>query len=91
MPDNSNPTWSGNVQVEYRSLRLLECCDKSSQALFTEIVRGSLVPIDWHVEWCDPEDGGEEEEEEAFFTEGGEWEGWVGLREILAFRSSVVQ
>ncbi|GMH85267.1 hypothetical protein TrVE_jg13628 [Triparma verrucosa] len=70
VPDNSNPTWSGNVQVEYRSLRLLECCDKSSQALFTEIVRGSLVPIDWHVEWCDTEDGGEEEEEEAFFTEG---------------------
>ncbi|GMH89471.1 hypothetical protein TL16_g11464 [Triparma laevis f. inornata] len=49
---------------------LLECCDENSQALFTEIVRGSLVPVDWHVEWCDPEDGCEEEEDEAFFTEG---------------------
>lgn len=39
VPDQNNPTWSGNVQVEYRSLRLLECCDKPSQALFTEIVR----------------------------------------------------
>ena len=69
VPDQNNPTWSGNVQVEYRSLRLLECCDEPSQALFTEIVRESLVPVDWHVEWCDPVPI-EEEEDEAFFTEG---------------------
>ncbi len=67
VPDESNPTWSGNVRVHYQAVRLLECCDGRSQALFNEIVRQSVKPVDWQVEWCQPT---EDEEEEAYFTEG---------------------
>ncbi|GMI35223.1 hypothetical protein TeGR_g7930 [Tetraparma gracilis] len=73
VPDKSNPTWEGDVDVHWTSLRLIECCDEggASQALFTEIVRDSVVPVSWQVEWCQPSlEEEEEEDDEAFFTEG---------------------
>jgi len=71
VPDSENPTWTGTVECNFQMLRLVECCDESSQALFNELVRESVVPVDWQVEWCDPRmEEEEEDDDEAYFTEG---------------------
>jgi hypothetical protein len=71
LPDVENPTWQGDVVVNWQMLRLVECCDASTVSLYNELAKESIVPVDWNVEWCEPETGEEEEEEEdAYFTEG---------------------
>ncbi|CAN0469469.1 unnamed protein product, partial [Ectocarpus sp. 12 AP-2014] len=39
VPDGINPTWAGDVAVNQLAVRLLECCDKRSMALFKQLVR----------------------------------------------------
>lgn len=49
MPDRDKPTWEGDVALNPYVLRLLECCDGRSVALFKQVVRESALEIDWRV------------------------------------------
>ncbi|CBJ26068.1 hypothetical protein Esi_0018_0183 [Ectocarpus siliculosus] len=60
VPDGINPTWTGDVAVNQlgieinsfaslQTVRLLECCDKRSMALFKQLVRESAIEVDWDV------------------------------------------
>lgn len=53
VPDRDAPTWEGDVTLNPLVLRLLECCDGRSGALFKRILRRSAVSIDWTV--CVPQ------------------------------------
>jgi hypothetical protein len=60
VPDKINPTFKGNVQLDHRTVHLIECVDVKSMALFNKIVRDSVIKIKWDVEWFEEaEDGGE--------------------------------
>ncbi|CAN0037399.1 unnamed protein product, partial [Sphacelaria rigidula] len=49
VPDNADPTWEGDIPLNPIVLRLLECCDGRSMALFKQVVRDSALEIDWSV------------------------------------------
>jgi hypothetical protein len=51
VPDKENPTFQGHVQLDHRTLHLIECVDGNSMALFNKIVRDSVIKIKWDVEW----------------------------------------
>jgi len=53
VPDRQNPQWSGRVPLNYKTLRLLECCDDNTHALFKTLNKLHLVPINWNVEYFD--------------------------------------
>lgn len=59
VPDKLNPTFDGHVQLDHRTVHLIECVDQKSLALFNKIVRDSVLKIKWDVEWyeecCDDE------------------------------------
>lgn len=49
VPDREAPTWSGDLPINPLNLRLLECCDGRSMALFKQLVRESAFEVDWNV------------------------------------------
>ncbi|CAM9168076.1 unnamed protein product, partial [Hapterophycus canaliculatus] len=49
VPDCSAPTWTGDVALNPLAVRLLECCDNHSIALFKQLIRESAVEVDWDV------------------------------------------
>eukprot|EP00903_Cladosiphon_okamuranus_P008689 g8325.t1 len=49
VPDREAPTWKGDVSVNPLTVRLLECCDSRSVALFKQLVRESAIEVDWGV------------------------------------------
>ena len=51
VPDKMNPTFDGSVQLDHRTVHLVECVDNVSDALFNKIVRDSIVKVRWEVEW----------------------------------------
>lgn len=53
VPDKENPTFDGLVALDYRTVHLIECVDKKSDALFNKIIRDSIIKIKWNVEWLD--------------------------------------
>lgn len=40
----------------HRTVRLVECVDTSSRALFNKLLRDSIVKVRWEVEWCEETD-----------------------------------
>ncbi len=58
VPDKVNPTFDGQVQLDYRTVHLIECVDGKSMALFNKIVRDSVVRVKWDVEWYEENDQG---------------------------------
>ncbi|CAM9184016.1 unnamed protein product, partial [Ectocarpus sp. 6 AP-2014] len=60
VPDGINPTWTGDVAVNQLAVRLLECCDKRSMALFKQLVRESAIEVDWDVSIHHRVTGGED-------------------------------
>lgn len=66
VPDKINPTFKGNVQLDHRTVHLIECVDGKSLALFNKIVRDSVIKIKWDVEWF-------EEAEDSPGTGEGTW------------------
>jgi hypothetical protein len=73
VPDKENPTFDGEVQLDHRTMRLIECVDGASLALFNKIIRESVLKVKWRVEWYDEEnhDGAGQESEEQ--GGGGAW------------------
>lgn len=53
VPDPAHPIYQGKIPLDYRVVRLRDCMDMSSVALFNEIVRRSEVKITWEVDWFD--------------------------------------
>jgi hypothetical protein len=53
VPDKSNPTFDGQIELDHRAVRLVECVDGKSNALFNKIVRDSVVRVNWEVDWFD--------------------------------------
>ena len=51
VPDKQNPSFDGNVLLDYRSVHLIECVDGRTDALFNKIVRESVVRVKWEVDW----------------------------------------
>ena len=49
IPDLDRPVWSGLVALDRRALRLVECCDDASRALYGCLCRASCVDVDWRV------------------------------------------
>ena len=59
VPDKVNPTFDGTVQLDHRTIHLIECVDGNTDALFNQIVRESTAKCKWDVEWFE-EGGGDE-------------------------------
>ncbi len=55
VPDKLNPTFDGEVQLDHRTVHLIECVDGKSMALFNKIIRESVLKIKWDVEWYEEE------------------------------------
>ena len=55
VPDKENPSFDGMVLLDYRTVRLIECVDGQSDALFNKIMRDSIVKIKWDLEWFENE------------------------------------
>lgn len=55
VPDKLNPTFDGHVQLDHRTVHLIECVDGKSAALFNKITRDSVVKVKWDVEWFEEE------------------------------------
>ena len=53
VPDKQNPTFDGYVQLDYRTVHMIECVDGVTDALFNKIVRASTVKVKWDVDWFD--------------------------------------
>jgi hypothetical protein len=51
VPDKLNPVFDGFVPLDHRTVHLIECVDKTTDALFNKIVRDSVVKVRWEVEW----------------------------------------
>jgi len=51
VPDKMNPTFDGQVLLDYRTVHLIECVDGKSDALFNKIVRDSIIKVKWELEW----------------------------------------
>ena len=58
VPDKLNPTFDGMVPLDHRTVHLIECIDKKTDALFNKIVRESVVKIRWEIEWYEERDDG---------------------------------
>ena len=51
IPDRADPAWEGDVRLDARAVRLLECVDAPSRALFARAAARSAVQVEWRVEW----------------------------------------
>ena len=51
VPDKQNPSFDGQVYLDYRTVHLVECVDGNSEALFNKMVRISVVKVRWELEW----------------------------------------
>ena len=51
VPDKENPSFDGQVYLDYRTVHLVECVDGNSEALFNKMVRISVVKVRWELEW----------------------------------------
>eukprot|EP01039_Chlorochromonas_danica_P000899 gene899-980_t len=58
VPDKENPTFDGYVQLDHRTVHLIECVDGNSLALFNKIVRDGIIKIKWELEWYEEPEGG---------------------------------
>lgn len=64
VPDKLNPTYSGDVPLDHRTVHFIECVDGKTDALFNKIVRDNVVKVRWEVEWLEDdisEDGADSE------------------------------
>jgi hypothetical protein len=59
VPDKQNPSFDGNVLLDYRTVHLIECADGKTDALFNKIVRDSVVKVRWEVDWFEEDSAGE--------------------------------
>lgn len=58
VPDKENPTFDGEVQLDHRTVHLIECMDGGSLALFNRIVRDSIIKVKWELEWYEDSEAG---------------------------------
>lgn len=49
VPDRLDPTWEGDIPISHKVLRLVECCDTWSIALFRQIAVDGSVGVCWDV------------------------------------------
>jgi hypothetical protein len=59
VPDKLNPTFDGFVPLDHRTVHLIECVDKKTDALFNKIVRDSVVKVRWEVDWYEEHESAE--------------------------------
>lgn len=58
VPDKLNPSFDGNIQLDYRMVHLVECVDGKTDALFNKIIRDSITKVKWEVDWFEEGEGG---------------------------------
>ena len=58
VPDKVNPSFDGNIPLDFRMVHLVECVDGKTEALFNKIVRDSIIKVKWEVEWFEEGEGG---------------------------------
>eukprot|EP01039_Chlorochromonas_danica_P000198 gene198-210_t len=51
IPDTIKPSFDGYVDLHPRIVHLLDCLDGCSQAIFNQLVLGSVKEVFWKVEW----------------------------------------
>jgi hypothetical protein len=57
VPDKHNPTFDGEVIIDYRTVHLIECVDGKTDALFNKVVRDSFTKVKWEVDWFEENNG----------------------------------
>jgi hypothetical protein len=72
VPDKLNPTFDGTVQLDHRTVHLIECIDGKTDALFNCIVRESTTRCKWEVDWFEEGTGNQQLIEGANDETGGE-------------------
>lgn len=72
VPDRLNPTFDGTVQLDHRTVHLIECIDGKTDALFNCIVRESTTRCKWEVDWFEEGTGNQQLIEGANDETGGE-------------------
>jgi hypothetical protein len=60
IPDKHNPTFDGHIELDYRTVHLVECVDGKTDALFNKIIRDSIIKIRWELKWFE-EDADDDE------------------------------
>ncbi len=69
VPDKLNPTFDGHVQLDHRTVHLVECVDGVSEALFNKIIRDSAIKVRWELEYFE-EPYSEDPNQQAQLAEG---------------------
>ena len=62
VPDKENPSFDGEIPLDYRTVHLVECADQKTDALFNKIVRDSVIKIRWDVDWFERYDGQDDDD-----------------------------
>lgn len=73
VPDKTNPTFDGDIHVDYRTMHLVECVDGKTDALFNKFVRDSVVKVRWEVDWFEEGNGTERQIESQDDGLQGRW------------------
>ena len=55
IPDLEAPSWQGPVRVDHRAVRLIECVDDASRALYLRLAARSCAPVAWTVALAPPD------------------------------------
>jgi hypothetical protein len=72
VPDKNNPTFDGEIPVDYRTMHMVECVDGKTDALFNKIVRDSVIKVRWEVEWFE-EGTGDAKQNNTEESQTGRW------------------
>lgn len=51
IPDMENPIYEGDIELDFRIVRLVECIDHTSIALYNQIFRDSIIKVYWELDW----------------------------------------
>jgi len=51
IPDRDEPTWEGDLPLDFKTIHLLECCDATSGALYKQCCREGSIKCRWRVEY----------------------------------------
>mmetsp|Transcript_34749 Transcript_34749/g.35444 ORF Transcript_34749/g.35444 Transcript_34749/m.35444 type:complete len:405 (+) Transcript_34749:97-1311(+) len=73
VPDKQNPSFDGHVPLDHRTVHLIECVDKQTDALFNKVVRDSVVKVRWEVEWFEEGAGNEVQVDDDAQAARGRW------------------
>lgn len=51
VPDREESRWEGDVPLHPDHIHLVECCDDLTTPFYLAMLRSSIVPVEWQVNW----------------------------------------